>query len=55
MHASLKYVMALTMGLSMTQVNSEMVQSSYLNNDSDSSSLASRVISKDSTNFNSHF
>ena len=55
MHASLKYMMALTMGLSMTQVNSEMVQSSYLNNDSDSSSLASRVISKDSTNFNSHF
>jgi len=55
MHASLKCVIALTMGLSMTQVNSEMVQSSYLNNDSDSSSLASRVISKDSTNFNSHF
>ncbi|MDM1762968.1 septal ring lytic transglycosylase RlpA family protein [Acinetobacter sp. 226-4] len=39
----------------MTQVNSEMVQSSYLNNDSDSSSLASRVVNKDSTNFNSHF
>ena len=55
MHASLKYMIALTMGLSMTQANSEMVQSSYLNNDSDSSSLASRVISKDSTNFNSHF
>ena len=55
MHASLKYIAALTMGLSMTQVNSEMVQSSYLNNDSDSSSLASRVISKDANNFNSHF
>ena len=55
MHASLKYMIALTMGLSMTQVNSEMVQSSYLNNDSDSSSLASRVVNKDSTNFNSHF
>ena len=55
MHASLKYIAALTIGLSMTQVNSEMVQSSYLNNDSDSSSLASRVISKDANNFNSHF
>lgn len=32
-----------------------MVQSSYLNNDADGSSLASRVISKDTNNFNSHF
>lgn len=55
MHASLKYVIALTTGLSMTQANAEMVQSSYLNHDADSSSLASRVISKDSNNFNSHF
>lgn len=55
MHASLKYVIALTTGLSMTQANAEMVQSSYLNHDADNSSLASRVISKDSNNFNSHF
>lgn len=55
MHASLKYMIALTMGLSMSSVNAELVQSSYLNSDSDNSSLASRVISKDSNNFNSHF
>ena len=55
MHSSLKYITALTLGLAVTQVNSEMVQSSYLNNDADGSSLASRVISKDTNNFNSHF
>ncbi|TCM59501.1 rare lipoprotein A [Acinetobacter calcoaceticus] len=55
MHASMKYMLALTIGMSLTQVNAEMVQSSYLNNDADNSSLASRVISKDSNNFNSQF
>ncbi|WP_139852627.1 septal ring lytic transglycosylase RlpA family protein [Acinetobacter pullicarnis] len=55
MHASLKYVLAITMGFSLTQSQAELVQSSYLNNDADNSSLASRVISKDSNNFNSHF
>lgn len=55
MHASLKYIVALTMGLSTIQIQAEMVQSSYLNNDSDNFSLASRVISKDSNKFNANF
>jgi len=55
MHASLKFMLAITMGLGLTQVQAEMVQSSYLNNDADTTSLASRVIRKDSNNFNSHF
>lgn len=55
MHASLKFLSVLTIGLSMTQANAELVQSSYLNNDAENSSLASRVISKDSSSFNSHF
>lgn len=54
MHTSLKYALALTTCFGLTQVNAEMVQSSYLNNASDNSSLASRVVSKDATNFNSH-
>ena len=55
MHASLKFLSVLTIGLSMTQANAELVQSSYLNNDAENSSLASRVISKDTSSFNSHF
>ena len=55
MHASLKLITALTIGLSLTQTHAELVQSSYLNNDAENSSLASRVISKDTGSFNSHF
>lgn len=55
MHTSLKYALALTAAFGLTQVNAEMVQSSYLNNASDNSSLASRVVSKDAAGFNSHF
>lgn len=55
MHASLKLLSVLAIGLSLSQTHAELVQSSYLNNDSENSSLASRVISKDSTSFNSHF
>lgn len=55
MHASLKILTVLTLGLTLTQANAELVQSSYLNNDVETSSLASRVISKDSSSFNSHF
>ena len=47
MHASLKILSALTISLSLTQANAELVQSSYLNNDAENSSHASRVISKD--------
>ena len=55
MHASLKFLSVLAIGLSMTQANAELVQSSYLNNDAENSSLDSRVISKDTSSFNSHF
>ncbi|WP_218947276.1 septal ring lytic transglycosylase RlpA family protein [Acinetobacter sp. YH16032] len=55
MHASLKMLSILGISLALTQTHAELVQSSYLNNDVDQSSLASRVISKDSTSFNSHF
>jgi rare lipoprotein A len=56
MHASLKLLSILALGAGMSQTNAELVQSSYLNNnDAESSSLASRVVSKDSGNFNSHF
>lgn len=55
MHTSLKYALALTTTIGLTQANAEMVQSSYLNNSADTSSLASRVISKDAAGFNSHF
>ncbi|NHB57800.1 septal ring lytic transglycosylase RlpA family protein [Acinetobacter sp. 194] len=55
MHASLKILSILALGLGTIQAKAELVQSSYLNNDNESSSLASRVINKDSSNFNSHF
>lgn len=55
MHASMKFISALFVGLSLSQAHAELVQSSYLNNDSENTSLASRVISKDATSFNSHF
>ncbi|EZQ11480.1 MULTISPECIES: septal ring lytic transglycosylase RlpA family protein [unclassified Acinetobacter] len=55
MHASLKMLSILGISLALSQTHAELVQSSYLNNDVDQSSLASRVISKDSTSFNSHF
>ena len=56
MHASLKFLSILALGTGISQANAELVQSSYLNNnDAESSSLASRVVSKDSGNFNSHF
>lgn len=55
MHASLKLLSFLTIGLSLSQTHAELVQSSYLNNDAENSSLASRVVRKDTTSFNSHF
>lgn len=55
MQFSLKYVLALTVGLTVTQSQAEMMPSSSLSNDSDSSNLAARVLNKQSQNFNSHF
>ena len=55
MQFSLKYILALTAGLSLSPLHAEMVQSSSLNNDVDGSNLAARVLSKDSQNFNTRF
>ena len=55
MQFSLKYILALTAGLSLSPLHAEMVQSTSMNNDVDGSNLAARVLSKDSQNFNSRF
>jgi rare lipoprotein A len=55
MQFSLKYILALTAGLSLSPLHAEMVQSSSLSNDVEGSNLAARVLSKDSQNFNSRF
>lgn len=55
MQFSLKYIIALTAGLSLSPLHAEMVQSSSLTNDVEGSNLAARVLSKDSQNFNSRF
>ncbi|CAM4390499.1 MULTISPECIES: septal ring lytic transglycosylase RlpA family protein [Acinetobacter] len=55
MQFSLKYILALTAGLSLSPLHAEMVQSSSLTNDVEGSNLAARVLSKDSQNFNSRF
>ena len=53
MQFSLKYILALTAGLSLSPLHAEMVQSSTVSNDVDGSNLAARVINKDSLNFKS--
>ena len=55
MQFSLKYIIALTAGLSLSPLHAEMVQSSSLTNDVEGSNLAARVLSKDSQSFNSRF
>lgn len=55
MPSSLKYMLALAIGLTVTQSQAELVQPSSLNNDNDNSNLAARVLNKDSQGFNSHF
>ena len=55
MQFSLKYILVLTAGLSLSPLHAEMVQSSSLNNDVEGSNLAARVLSKDSQNFNTRF
>ena len=52
-----KYFLALSLGLSaVTFAQAEMVQSSsFLSDEANTPNLAARVLSKDSTNFNSHF
>ena len=55
MQFSLKYALALTVGLAVTQSQAEMMPASPLSNDTESSSLAARVLNKQSQSFNSHF
>jgi len=55
MPTSLKYILALTIGLTVTQSQAEMVQASSLSNDNDNLNLASRVLNRDAQGFNSHF
>ena len=52
MQFSLKYILVLTAGLSLSPLHAEMVQSSSLNNDVDGSNLEARVLSKHSQNSN---
>ena len=55
MPTSLKYILALTIGLTVTQSQAEMVQAWSLSNDNDSLNLAARVVNRDAQGFNSHF
>ncbi len=55
MPTSLKYILALTIGLTVTQSQAEMVQASSLSNDNDNLNLAARVLNRDTQGFNSHF
>ena len=54
MPTSLKYILALTIGLTVTQSQAEMVQASSLSNDNDNLNLAVRVLNRDAQGFNSH-
>lgn len=56
MQFRLKYALALSIGMTVSHSQAEMVPASSLNSDNDSSSLAARVLNKDAqNNFNSHF
>ncbi|ANF82111.1 hypothetical protein A3K93_07835 [Acinetobacter sp. NCu2D-2] len=56
MHSSiLKYFMAIATTVTLTQSQADMVQSSSLNNDHDTSRLAARLLNKEVQSFNSNF
>ena len=55
MQSSLKYILALTATLGLTQSHAEMMQSSSLTSGQDQSRLAERVLDKQTQSFNSHF
>lgn len=56
MHSSiLKYFMAIATTVTLTQSQADMVQSSSLNNDHDTSRLAARLLNKEAQSFNSNF
>ena len=55
MHPSIKALLSVsTVLLTLSQSQAEMVQSSALTNDADSSNLAARVLNKEAQNFNAH-
>ncbi|MQW93308.1 septal ring lytic transglycosylase RlpA family protein [Acinetobacter wanghuae] len=56
MHSSiLKYFMAIATTVTLTQSQADMVQSSSLNNDHDTSRLAARLLNKEAQSFNANF
>ncbi len=56
MHTSiLKYFMAIATTVTLTQSQADMVQSSSLNNDHDTSRLAARLLNKEAQSFNANF
>jgi rare lipoprotein A len=50
-----KFILALTAMLTLSQSQAEMVQSSTIQHESDSSRLAERVLNKEAQSFSSHF
>ncbi len=56
MHSSiLKYFMAIATTVTLTKSQADMVQSSSLNNDHDTSRLAARLLNKEAQSFNANF
>lgn len=55
MHSSFKYILALSSIFVLSQSQADMVQSSSLKHDPDTTRLAARVLNKEAQNFNQHF
>lgn len=55
MHSSIKYVLALSSLFALSQSQADMVQSSSLKQDADTTRLAARVLNKEAQDFNQHF
>lgn len=55
MHSSFKYILALSSIFVLSQSQADMVQSSSLKNDPDTTRLAARVLNKEAQDFNHHF
>ena len=55
MHSSIKYILALSSIFVLSQSQADMVQSSSLKQDADTTRLAARVLNKEAQDFNQHF
>lgn len=55
MHSSIKYILALSSIFVLSQSQADMVQSSSLKHDQDTTRLAARVLNKEAQDFNQHF